>query len=114
MTDPLKTMKPRSIGASRLAAEAMSKPAAPRYFDLSDLQTEDGRDRCGTNGCCVLCGRKVNKSTKKTVECGDGGLMAVHNEDEITDMDPGYMGVFDVGPHCARKIPADFLKPGDY
>jgi hypothetical protein len=53
--------------------------------------------------CCV-CGKKVMPYKAEWATVVDGGKRFAMRGEEIDDRDPGYMGMFPVGPDCARKL----------
>ena len=62
--------------------------------------------------CCVACGRRTTEGKGITVVLGGGGaeLLDPADIDEAAHNDPGFMGMWLVGPECGKKIPADFRK----
>lgn len=57
---------------------------------------------------CVVCNRPVrDPRAAVNVEMVEGGGTIARPGTADTS-DPGYMGLFPVGPECARRIPAEF------
>ena len=52
---------------------------------------------------CPICGRAVSKPYKHTVTIVRGGDWARSVAEETNESDPGYMGVWGVGPNCHKK-----------
>lgn len=64
-------------------------------------------DRAGDPGVCSSCGRPLSPGSGYTVCVAEGGeilLDTKHWDDPEVVADHGYMGLFDIGPECARSI----------
>ena len=65
---------------------------------------------------CFLCSRPVRTDRKTTywIEVFDGGTYAASqarvNNVTIDREDPGYMGMFVVGPACRKLLPKDAIE----
>lgn len=64
-------------------------------------------DNAGENGHCAACGRALKDGAGYTVCVAEGGEILVGTrywDDDAVVTDSGYMGLFDLGPECARTI----------
>jgi hypothetical protein len=63
--------------------------------------------------CCIVCGRKTTRERGIPVLLGGGGSSLLDARDmiEAEDADPGFMGVWLVGPECGKRIPAQYRVP---
>lgn len=103
--------KGQTIEASAVAPlfelELVSPPLETRERNM-------GLNVPGASNVCALCWRPLREDSRTIeVECVDGGMAAWPQDcGDADDHHPGYMGVFPIGPKCARKIPARYhVKP---
>lgn len=84
-----------------------------KTFEIIQTETYlDNEDRTYSNtdyAPCVRCGKAV-KNEKFYIECVDGGLEAIPNNEQADTDDGGYMGCFPIGSECKKHIPAEFIK----
>ena len=73
---------------------------------ISKLYEKNIRTGKGKDNPCFICGRYVDPSKAKSVHLSsDSGCLLPTNDEEH----PHSQGFFDVGPDCAKKIPAQYL-----
>lgn len=60
--------------------------------------------------CCIVCGKRTTAADGIVVVLGDGGDTLLHPADalEAETADPGFMGMWLVGPECGKAIPAEY------
>lgn len=52
---------------------------------------------------CAICGRPVAMPYEHSVTIVHGGAWAATQEEASNESDPGYMGVWGIGPECHRR-----------
>lgn len=62
---------------------------------------------------CHACGAVLNPERASSVHIIGGGATVLHPDDEdaYTNADGGDMGVWDLGPECAKMFPAAYRRP---
>jgi hypothetical protein len=60
--------------------------------------------------CCIVCGRRTTSERGIAVVLGGGSDSLIDPRDmiEAEDADPGFMGVWLIGPECGRRIPVEY------
>lgn len=86
-------------------------------FGNGDADRKEARERyaakMGHKETCVTCGTGIlTGSNSWIIEVVDGGAALVP-PGTGDNTDPGYMGAWAIGAHCARMIPAEYLAPYD-
>lgn len=72
--------------------------SGPRYRENADLCAED-------ESPCVVCGRPIREpSCGREVCVVDGGARFARVDETVDTDDPGFMGLYPVGPECAKKL----------
>jgi len=85
-------------------------PAPPALFGIDEDRKAANEDRAYDKGLepCATCGRGVRPGNGWTVEVIDGGNNIAHPGLGADTSDPGYMGVWVLGPECGRHVPREF------
>jgi len=62
---------------------------------------------------CAVCGRTIrNEARAVWVHIVDGGGVILHRDDEAAyASDGGDLGLYPVGPECAKRIPKEYRQP---
>ncbi len=70
--------------------------SGPRYAENAKKLTNEEQG-------CAICGKPVRLPLVHTAVVVNGGDWAKTPEEAADDADPGYMGVWGIGPDCHRK-----------
>lgn len=95
----------------------MGRPAdtSERIFDPEQIrdpweQRVAREDRANSASVCFFCGRKVNIYRPwKAVQYGGMDVIRASHAAYDPALDGDDMGIFEVGPECAKRLPARFV-----
>ena len=79
----------------------------PNAVDFAQRDREEERHGRGAGfGACLCCGRKVKPETRHEVQCHGGApdVFVPFGAPAAIEDEPGYMGVYDLGPACAKRM----------
>lgn len=79
-------------------------------FGTDDDRQQANRARAQERGLepCTTCGRGVKPGSGWLVEVVDGGGQIAHPDHKADTSDPGYMGMWVLGPECGKHVPREF------
>jgi hypothetical protein len=78
-----------------------------RYAWSDDYQASEHADELE---CCIVCGRQTTIERGIAVVLGGGSDSLIDPRDiiEAEEADPGFMGVWLIGPECGKRIPVAY------
>lgn len=71
-------------------------------FSSENYQKNSAKLKSSEYGCAI-CGKPVKPPYKHEATIVGGGAWAETPEEAADETDPGYMGVWGIGPDCHRK-----------
>ncbi len=101
------------------AAPAAGEPTDPDTIPVPDwfwgqqqnkARMESNEARAAAKGLepCSVCGRGVAEGRGWWAEVVDGGASIARADFEADNKDPGYMGMWRLGPECAKRLPVAY------